>query len=201
MYLTHTQSCFTLDASYVASQFLLVAGVCTCTHVNRLVWNSPPPRTRTFPNDLIRPCSCVAFCVADRFKIKTFYPPQVRSEDRTVIRLMKKALTLTDLKAEDDAKSYMCKLSIGDFMEACSMTLDVQCEYQVCVRVCVCACNMTHDGRRAMRVLMHARVRVPRASTCSVSTEVCARACLRVCVVRVASHTRCVPICVCVCPT
>ena len=53
----------------------------------------------------------------------------VKSDDRTVIRLMKKALHLRDLAAEHDKQSYMCKLSIGDFMEACSMTLDVECEY------------------------------------------------------------------------
>ena len=53
----------------------------------------------------------------------------VKSEDRTIIRLMKKALNLRDLTAEQDEQSYMCKLSIGDFMEACSMTLDVECEY------------------------------------------------------------------------
>ena len=53
----------------------------------------------------------------------------VKSEDRTIIRLMKKALNLRDLTAEQDKQSYMCKLSIGDFMEACSMTLDVECEY------------------------------------------------------------------------
>ena len=53
----------------------------------------------------------------------------IKSEDRTEIRLMKKALHLRDLTAESDKQNYMCKLSIGDFMEACSMTLDVECEY------------------------------------------------------------------------
>ncbi len=55
---------------------------------------------------------------------------QLKSDDRTVIRLMKKALTLRDLEPSQDKKSYTCKLSIGDFMEACDMTLDVQCKWR-----------------------------------------------------------------------
>ena len=55
----------------------------------------------------------------------------LRSDDRTVIRLMKKGLTLRDLQAEDDKQAYMCKLSIGDFMEACSMTLNVECKWNL----------------------------------------------------------------------
>ncbi len=51
---------------------------------------------------------------------------ELAMEDRAEIRLMKKALVLQNVGAEHDKRKYVCKLSEGQFMDQCTLTLDIK---------------------------------------------------------------------------
>ncbi len=51
---------------------------------------------------------------------------ELAMEDRAEIRLMKKALVLQNVSPDHDKRKYVCKLSEGQFMDQCTLTLDIK---------------------------------------------------------------------------